>query len=100
MAGKPYKKEDCVRLLIAKREELLERGIDRLPQRADFENAELVAIKAFLGPWPRALETAGLKEPRSGDRLERNREKRRRARRRARKARRQEGGSEAERNER
>ncbi len=87
MVGKKYQREDCVRLLLAKREELLAHGIDRLPQRSDFENEEIVAVKAFLGPWPRALEEAGLKEPRSGDRCDKNREKRRRARRRARQAR-------------
>lgn len=96
MNGRKVQREDCVRLLLSKREELLGRGVDRLPQRADFENDEVVAIKAFLGPWPRALEAAGLKEPRSEDRLEKNREKRRRARRRARKARQGEGASEAD----
>ena len=87
MAGNKYKGEDCVKLLLSKRQELLEQGIDRLPQRSDFENEEVVAIKAFLGPWPRALEKAGIKEPQSVDRLEKNREMRRRIRRRAREAR-------------
>lgn len=87
MAGK-YTREDCLRLLQAKRQELLARGEDRLPHRSDFEDEAVVAVKSFLGPWPRALEEAGLKEPRSGDRQEKNREKRRRARRRARNARR------------
>ncbi len=88
MAGN-FDREDCLKMLNDKRRELLARGIDRLPQRSDFEEQEVVSIKARLGPWPRALETAGLKEPRGGDRLERNREKRRRARRRARRARRE-----------
>ena len=35
-----------------------------------------MSIKAFLGPWPRALEQAGIKPPREGDRLEKNRQKR------------------------
>ena len=98
MTGKKYKGEDCVQLLLSKHQELLEQGIDRLPQRSDFENEEVVAIKAFLGPWPRALEKAGLKEPQSIDRLEKNREKRRRARRRARKARKK-NASEVDRDE-
>lgn len=34
-----------------------------LPRKADFDDATRARIKAFLGPWPRALETAGLKEP-------------------------------------
>jgi len=33
------------------------------PRTADFADATRARIKAFLGPWPRALETAGLKEP-------------------------------------
>ena len=98
MAGRKYKGEDCVQLLISKRQELLEQGIDRLPQRSDFENEEVVAIKAFLGPWPRALEKAGLKEPPSVDRLEKNREMRRRIRRRVRDARKK-NASEVDRDE-
>ena len=42
----------------------------------------MVAIKAFFGPWPRALEAAGIKPPRDDDRKERNKEKRIRAKRR------------------
>ncbi|MBQ8509469.1 MAG: nicotinate-nucleotide--dimethylbenzimidazole phosphoribosyltransferase [Clostridia bacterium] len=45
-----------------------------------------MSIKAFLGPWPRALEAAGLKEPRGDDRLQKNREKRARAKKRLREA--------------
>ena len=30
--------------------------------RADFSNEEIIAVKAFLGPWPRALEAAGLRD--------------------------------------
>lgn len=36
--------------------------LGRLPQKADFSVEDLVFIKAHLGPWPRALEAAGLKE--------------------------------------
>ncbi|MBQ3170084.1 MAG: hypothetical protein IJB99_10035 [Clostridia bacterium] len=36
--------------------------IQRLPLKTDFEEADRARIKAFLGPWPRALEKAGLKE--------------------------------------
>ena len=86
MPNLKYTKESCLRLLTSKHTELLSQGLSRLPQRSDFDDAQVVAIKAFLGPWPRALEEAGLKEPRSEDRLEKNREKRRRARRRARAA--------------
>ena len=34
-----------------------------VPRKADFDDAARARIKAFLGPWPRALEAAGLKEP-------------------------------------
>lgn len=34
----------------------------RLPQKSDFDPVTLSRIKAFLGPWPRALESAGLKQ--------------------------------------
>ena len=33
------------------------------PRKADFDDATRARIKTFLGPWPRALEMAGLKEP-------------------------------------
>lgn len=31
------------------------------PRKSDFDDATRSRIKAFLGPWPRALEAAGLK---------------------------------------
>ncbi len=34
----------------------------RIPKKEDFDTVTLSRIKAFLGPWPRALEAAGLKE--------------------------------------
>ena len=39
--------------------------LGRLPKKDDFDEATRSRIKAFLGPWPRALEAAGLKEPRT-----------------------------------
>lgn len=42
------------------REKYAELG--RLPKKEDFDDATRARIKAFLGPWPRALEAAGLKE--------------------------------------
>lgn len=33
------------------------------PRKADVDDATRARIKTFLGPWPRALEAAGLKEP-------------------------------------
>ena len=81
-----YTRGDCLSLLRRKKDELSEAGLDRLPVRSDFANDEIVAIKAFLGPWPRALEAAGLKEPRKEDRLQKNREKRKKAQKRQRRA--------------
>ena len=90
MAAKKYTRDDCVMLLCSKRESLAASGVERLPQRSDFAEDEVVAIKAFLGPWPRALEAAGLKAASGVDRIEKNREKRRRAERRRREAKRAE----------
>ncbi len=51
------KKEWAIETLCQKKEEL-----GRLPKKTDFDVVTLSRIKAFLGPWPRALEAAGLKE--------------------------------------
>lgn len=61
MAERKYTREDCIALLTDKYKELQKKGLTRYPQRSDFEQNEVVAIKAFLGPWPRALEAAGVK---------------------------------------
>ena len=42
-----------------------QREVGRTPQKADFDEVTRSRIKAFLGPWPRALEAAGLKAPRT-----------------------------------
>ncbi len=49
--------EWAIQMLIDKAAE-----IGRLPLKTDFIEADRARIKAFLGPWPRALEKAGLKE--------------------------------------
>ncbi|MGN0173098.1 MAG: homing endonuclease associated repeat-containing protein [Acutalibacteraceae bacterium] len=36
--------------------------LNRQPKKDDFNEITRSRIKAFLGPWPRALEKAGLKE--------------------------------------
>ena len=86
METKKYTREDCITLLQEKQRALQEAGLTRFPQRSDFPDYEVMSIKAFLGPWPRALEAAGLKEPRHDDRLQKNREKRARAKKRQRQA--------------
>ena len=55
------------------------RELNRIPKKSDFEPEDVARIKSNLGPWPRALEQAGLKEAPAGmTALEKNREKRRR----------------------
>ncbi len=72
----------CVALLRAKNAELRQNGLTRYPCRSDFDDAAVVAIKAHLGPWPRALERAGLKPPRDDTHAERQKQRRIRAKRR------------------
>ena len=46
-------------------EELLRqksKELGRIPRKDDFDEPTRSRIKAFLGPWPRALEAAGLKQ--------------------------------------
>ena len=81
MSDKKYREADCICMLKNKYDELKKNGIDRYPQRSDFEELEVVAIKAYFGPWPRALETAGIKPPRDDDHVQKNKEKRIRAKR-------------------
>lgn len=50
------KKEWAIALLQQKYSEL-----DRFPKKDDFDEPTRSRIKAFLGPWPRALEAAGIK---------------------------------------
>jgi hypothetical protein len=73
-----YDAARCVALLRDKHAALLSAGIERYPRRADFSEEQVVAIKAHLGPWPRALEAAGIKPPRdaNGERAERLRQRR------------------------
>ena len=52
-----YTREDCLTLLRQKREALRTAGEER------YSEPEAAAIKACLGPWPRALEAAGVKPP-------------------------------------
>ena len=45
--------------------------LGRLPKKDDFDVVTLSRIKAFLGPWPRALEAAGLKEAKTAPKAKR-----------------------------
>lgn len=51
------KKKLASEILCQKAEE-----IGRIPKKDDFDDITVARIKAYLGPWPRALEYAGLKE--------------------------------------
>lgn len=78
-----YDRAGAIRLLTDMRDTLSERGESRYPKRDDFLPEQVAAIKAFLGPWPRALEAAGIKPPRDPERREKRMEKRILQRRRA-----------------
>lgn len=67
-------REDYLELLrtVAKKEQ-------RLPKKSDFSPDDVNRIKGFFGPWPWALEAAGLKESKHPQRKQQNYEKRQRA---------------------
>lgn len=67
-------REGCILMLRHKAAEL-----DRFPKKSDFDNEDVNMIKAYLGPWPRALEAAGIKEL-NAERLEKKLAKRKRSR--------------------
>ena len=48
----------------------------RLPKKSDFSEYDVMRIKGLFGPWPWALEAAGLKEPKHLQQAQKNREKR------------------------
>ena len=48
----------------------------RLPKKSDFSEYDVMRIKGLFGPWPWALEEAGLKEPKHLQKAQKNREKR------------------------
>lgn len=52
----------------------------RLPKKSDFSQEDVNRIKGYFGPWPWALEAAGLKESCYEERRAKNIEKRQRAR--------------------
>lgn len=62
--------------MLVKKSELL----GTMPKRSDFTPQEVCFIKQKLGPWPRALEAAGLKAPPEISSKEKSRLKRERSR--------------------
>ena len=51
------KKQKAIDLLISKAKE-----VERIPVKDDFTEEQVMLVKDVLGPFPRAMETAGLKE--------------------------------------
>lgn len=70
-------KEECIALI---REKFEEKG--RVPCKSDFNNWEVMMIKSHLGPLPRAMETAGVKPPRSEEKIQAKIDKRLRSKKR------------------
>lgn len=68
------KRGQAISLLVEKQKEL-----GRLPKRSDFPPETVCFIKQKLGPFPRALEQAGLKPVTKLPAAVRSRQKRRRA---------------------
>ena len=70
------KKEKAIRILTEKAREL-----NRIPVRSDFDINDIVYVKSIFGPFPRALEAAGLKKisRRRADKLKRKKMKRNKA---------------------
>lgn len=56
-------REDCLLALKSKAV-----AMDHLPKKSDFTEYEISRIKAYFGPWPRALEAAGLIPSKTEDR--------------------------------
>ena len=77
-----YDRDACITLLTEMSRKLKATGQERYPKRSDFSPEEVNAVKAHFGPWPRALEAAGLKEAKEGGRHQRTVQKRIRAKRR------------------
>ncbi|MEE3403681.1 MAG: hypothetical protein VZR73_06320 [Acutalibacteraceae bacterium] len=65
------KRQEAIQMLVNKAQQLQE-----IPKRSDFSGDEVCFIKQKLGPWPRALEAAGLKEPPAVSAQEKSRLKR------------------------
>ena len=59
-------KSDCLDLIREKAAELENKGEHRLLKRSDFSDLEVMMIKSYFGPFPRALEAAGVKQKRQG----------------------------------
>jgi hypothetical protein len=64
-------KEQCIDIIKDKFKKL-----GRVPQKSDFTDYQVMKIKSYFGPWPRAMEAAEVKAPRNDDYLIKKQEKR------------------------
>lgn len=64
-------KEACIVLLQNKWKEM-----GSYPKKTDFSEEEVSIIKSYFGPWPRALDAAGVKTARENKKAEQRRQKR------------------------
>jgi len=64
-------KAQCVEMLNRK---YIESG--EYPKKSDFSEEEVAAVKSYFGPWPRALEAAGIKEANPFTKKEKRQQKR------------------------
>ena len=74
-------KDGCLALLQERQAQHLAQGKAGYVCRGEFTVEEVVAIKAYFGPWPRALEAAGIKAPSQVCQKDLNRQRRIRAKR-------------------
>ncbi len=51
---------------------------NRYPKKSDFNEHDVARIKSLFGPWPRALEAAGLTESKEDQRAQKRRLKKER----------------------
>ena len=63
-------REECLLLL---RQKYDERG--EYPKKSDFSPEDVATIKSFFGPWPHALEEAGIKPSKKEEKLQKNKQK-------------------------
>lgn len=63
-------REDCLLIL---QQKFKEKG--EFPKKGDFSPEEVTLIKGYFGPWPHALEEAGIKPSKKEEKLQKNKQK-------------------------
>ncbi len=71
--GADYSRDECIKMLrrVSEKE-------NRYPKKSDFSEHDVARIKSLFGPWPRALEAAGLTESKEDQRAKKRRLKKER----------------------